>query len=142
MQKENLEAALHAANDGALHVSANSSTNTAPTRQPMHHRTARHGCLAPRAARRTPPLLPTRRRVLPRLGPANRPPPTGDDVRQHTVVTIAATTAIADPTIHGIIIYYPVFGAEPSFYGGCMDDYLRDSISPTKDVEGLCHTYR
>jgi len=47
-----------------------------------------------------------------------------------------------DPTIHGIIIYYPVFGAEPSFYGGCMDDYLRDSISPTKDVEGLCHTYR
>ena len=44
--------------------------------------------------------------------------------------------------MHGIIIYYPVFGAEPSFYGGHMDDYLRDSISPTKDVEGLCHTYR
>ena len=33
-------------------------------------------------------------------------------------------------------------GAEPSFYGGSMDDYLRDSISPEKDVEGLCHLYR
>jgi methylenetetrahydrofolate dehydrogenase (NAD+) len=36
----------------------------------------------------------------------------------------------------------PVFGSELSFNGGSMDDYLRDSISPEKDVEGLCHTYR
>lgn len=50
--------------------------------------------------------------------------------------------ANADPTVHGIIIYYPVFGAEPSFYGGSMDDYLRDTIAPEKDVEGLCHLYR
>ena len=35
-----------------------------------------------------------------------------------------------------------VFGAETSFDGGSMDDFLRDSISPEKDVEGLCHTYR
>lgn len=44
--------------------------------------------------------------------------------------------------IAGIMVYYPVFGAEPCFYGGSMDDYLRDSISMEKDVEGLCYTYR
>ena len=59
-----------------------------------------------------------------------------------TELEAALHAANEDPTVHGIIIYYPVFGSEPSFYGGCMDDYLRDSISPTKDVEGLCHTYR
>lgn len=47
-----------------------------------------------------------------------------------------------DPLIHGIMIYYPCFGAAPSFYGGNMDDYLRDSVPIEKDVEGLCHTYR
>jgi methylenetetrahydrofolate dehydrogenase (NAD+) len=47
-----------------------------------------------------------------------------------------------DPTVHGIIIYYPVFGADPCYYGGSMDDFLRDSIAPEKDVEGLCHLYR
>ncbi|CAN0042387.1 unnamed protein product, partial [Choristocarpus tenellus] len=40
------------------------------------------------------------------------------------------------------MIYYPVFGAFPSFYGGSMDDYLRDTVSIKKDVEGLCNTYR
>lgn len=54
----------------------------------------------------------------------------------------ALSAANADPNVHGIIIYYPVFGAQPSFYGGSMDDYLRDSIAVSKDVEGLCHTYR
>lgn len=47
---------------------------------------------------------------------------------------------IADPKIHGIMIYYPCFGLAPSFYGGSMDDYLRDSIPVEKDVEGLCDT--
>ena len=47
-----------------------------------------------------------------------------------------------DPAVHGIMIYYPCFGAFPSFSGGSMDDFLRDSISIEKDVEGLCHTYR
>lgn len=28
-------------------------------------------------------------------------------------------------------------GGSPSFYGGSMDDYLRDSIVPEKDVEGM-----
>ena len=50
--------------------------------------------------------------------------------------------AIRDSSIHGIMIYYPCFGAAPSFYGGNMDDYLRDSVPIEKDVEGLCHTYR
>lgn len=44
--------------------------------------------------------------------------------------------------MHGILIYYPVFGFFPSFYGGSMDDYLRDSVSFKKDVEGLSFTYR
>ncbi|RLN99213.1 hypothetical protein DYB28_008977, partial [Aphanomyces astaci] len=38
--------------------------------------------------------------------------------------------------------YYPCFGTFPSFYGGTMDDFVRDSISIKKDVEGLCHFYR
>mmetsp|Transcript_31023 Transcript_31023/g.78101 ORF Transcript_31023/g.78101 Transcript_31023/m.78101 type:complete len:327 (+) Transcript_31023:222-1202(+) len=50
--------------------------------------------------------------------------------------------AIHDPLVHGIMIYYPCFGLTPSFYGGSMDDYLRDSIPIEKDVEGLCDTYR
>lgn len=40
------------------------------------------------------------------------------------------------------MIYYPVFGAFPSFFGGSMDDYLRDTVSIRKDVEGLSNTYR
>lgn len=47
-----------------------------------------------------------------------------------------------DPEVHGIIIYYPCFGTFPSFFGGTMDDFLRDSISIKKDVEGLCQFYR
>lgn len=47
-----------------------------------------------------------------------------------------------DPEVHGVLIYYPVFGFFPSFYGGSMDDYLRDSVSFKKDVEGLSFTYR
>jgi len=54
----------------------------------------------------------------------------------------ALQAATRDPLVHGIMIYYPCFGAAPSFYGGNMDDYLRDSVPIEKDVEGLCHTYR
>ena len=49
--------------------------------------------------------------------------------------------ANVDPAVHGIMIY-PCFGAKPSFYGGNMDDYLRDLVSVEKDVEGLCYTCR
>ena len=54
----------------------------------------------------------------------------------------ALEEANEDPDVSGIMIYYPVFGATPSFYGTSMDDYLRDTIRPEKDVEGLCYTYR
>lgn len=47
-----------------------------------------------------------------------------------------------DPEVHGVLVYYPCFGAFPSFFGGTMDDFLRDSVSIKKDVEGLCQFYR
>jgi len=47
-----------------------------------------------------------------------------------------------DPNVHGIIVYYPIFGQVESFSGSSQDDYLRDSVSYKCDVEGLCHTYR
>jgi 5,10-methylene-tetrahydrofolate dehydrogenase/methenyl tetrahydrofolate cyclohydrolase len=42
----------------------------------------------------------------------------------------AVAAANADPNVHGILIYYPVFGTE-------QDLYLRDSVDPGKDIEGL-----
>eukprot|EP00435_Cladocopium_sp_Y103_P031564 s515_g8.t1 len=47
-----------------------------------------------------------------------------------------------EPDVDGIMIYYPVFGQRPSFHGGSHDDYLRDTVSPYKDAEGLNHFYR
>ena len=47
-----------------------------------------------------------------------------------------------DPRVHGIIVYYPIFGQVESFSGASQDDYLRDSIDFKCDVEGLCHLYR
>ncbi|HKU37458.1 MAG TPA: bifunctional methylenetetrahydrofolate dehydrogenase/methenyltetrahydrofolate cyclohydrolase, partial [Polyangiales bacterium] len=35
-----------------------------------------------------------------------------------------------DPAVHGIMVYYPVFGTE-------QDVYLRDAVTPGKDFEGL-----
>lgn len=52
------------------------------------------------------------------------------------------TKANEDPNVHGIIVYYPIFGQVESFSGASQDDYLRDSVSYKCDVEGLCHTYR
>ena len=42
----------------------------------------------------------------------------------------AVAAANLDPEVHGILIYYPVFGTE-------QDVYLRDSVDPGKDIEGL-----
>jgi methylenetetrahydrofolate dehydrogenase (NADP+)/methenyltetrahydrofolate cyclohydrolase len=42
----------------------------------------------------------------------------------------AIFAANADPAIHGILIYYPVFGTE-------QDHYLKDLVDPSKDIEGL-----
>lgn len=57
-------------------------------------------------------------------------------------VESALVDANDDPRVHGIIVYYPIFGQEESFSGASQDDYLRDSVSYKCDVEGLCHTYR
>lgn len=57
-------------------------------------------------------------------------------------VEAALIDANDDPRVHGIIVYYPIFGQEESFSGASQDDYLRDSVSHRCDVEGLCHSYR
>lgn len=40
-----------------------------------------------------------------------------------------------DANVHGILIYYPVFG-------GQMDDYIQNIVSIKKDVEGMNYRYR
>lgn len=73
-----------------------------------------------------------------------------------------------DVRVHGVIVYYPIFGAVPSYSGASRDDYLRDTVSHEvvrnrkivdgviysdvvsnitlfffyQDVEGLGHYYR
>jgi len=42
----------------------------------------------------------------------------------------AIEVANADPAVHGIMAYYPIFGVE-------RDRYLKDLVDPGKDVEGL-----
>jgi methylenetetrahydrofolate dehydrogenase (NADP+)/methenyltetrahydrofolate cyclohydrolase len=42
----------------------------------------------------------------------------------------AVLQANAERGVHGIIVYYPVFGTE-------QDGYLRDLVDPNKDIEGL-----
>jgi 5,10-methylene-tetrahydrofolate dehydrogenase/methenyl tetrahydrofolate cyclohydrolase len=54
------------------------------------------------------------------------------DLRQQTRLTAEAAIRAAniDPSVHGIMVYYPIFGTE-------QDAYLRDTIEPAKDIEGL-----
>ena len=47
----------------------------------------------------------------------------------------AILEANLDSAIHGILVYYPVFG-------GGHDQYIQNCVNPYKDVEGLCHLYR
>mmetsp|Transcript_10113 Transcript_10113/g.22390 ORF Transcript_10113/g.22390 Transcript_10113/m.22390 type:complete len:342 (-) Transcript_10113:362-1387(-) len=54
----------------------------------------------------------------------------------------ALEEANGDKSVHGIMIYYPVFGTRLGVHGGSHDEFLRDNVSLTKDVEGLCHFYR
>mmetsp|Transcript_8096 Transcript_8096/g.9778 ORF Transcript_8096/g.9778 Transcript_8096/m.9778 type:complete len:366 (+) Transcript_8096:124-1221(+) len=54
----------------------------------------------------------------------------------------ALNDANDDPRVHGVMVYYPIFGQEESYSGASHDDYLRDTVSYKCDVEGLCHTYR
>lgn len=46
------------------------------------------------------------------------------------VMEEAILEANADPTVHGILVYYPVFGTQ-------QDNYIKDLIEPAKDIEGL-----
>ena len=46
----------------------------------------------------------------------------------------AILDANADPSIHGIMVYYPIFGPR-------QDGYLQQAVSPLKDVEGLNFTW-
>ncbi len=60
--------------------------------------------------------------------------------------------------VHGILVYYPIFKRRTTdadaiiirgpyknrltgVYYKTYDDYLRDMVDPSKDVEGLCHEY-
>ncbi|WP_437873387.1 bifunctional methylenetetrahydrofolate dehydrogenase/methenyltetrahydrofolate cyclohydrolase [Sorangium sp. So ce363] len=45
----------------------------------------------------------------------------------------AIRAANEDARVHGMMVYYPIFGTE-------QDVYLRDSVDPAKDIEGL-HTF-
>ncbi|KAJ1657200.1 Methylenetetrahydrofolate dehydrogenase [NAD(+)] [Dispira simplex] len=51
-----------------------------------------------------------------------------------TVLEDEIIVANQDPQVHGILVYYPVFGDR-------QDQYLQNVVSPKKDVEGLCHLY-
>ncbi len=48
-------------------------------------------------------------------------------------VESAIDAANADPDVHGVIIYYPIFGTD-------RDRYIKDLVDPRKDIEGL-NTY-
>ena len=40
-----------------------------------------------------------------------------------------------EPGVDGIIVYYPIFPGNPTH-----DNYIQQTVSVVKDVEGLCHT--
>ncbi|KAJ3304232.1 hypothetical protein HDV03_002969 [Kappamyces sp. JEL0829] len=54
---------------------------------------------------------------------------------ERTKLETAIIDANQDKNIHGIMVYYPVFG-------GTQDGYLQNTVAVGKDVEGLCHKYR
>lgn len=59
-----------------------------------------------------------------------------------TSVKAELKKANEDPNVDGILVFYPVFGEVPSFSGFTLDDDIRNSISISKDVEGLGYIYR
>lgn len=50
------------------------------------------------------------------------------------VLEEAILAANSDPSVHGIIVYYPIFNVR-------QDGYIKELVSLEKDVEGLCHRY-
>ncbi|KAF4619336.1 hypothetical protein D9613_004972 [Agrocybe pediades] len=63
--------------------------------------------------------------VLKTVGAAASP-----DLGEGEGVEEAILEANEDPSIHGIMVYFPIFGAQ-------QDHYLQQVVSPLKDVEGL-----
>lgn len=59
------------------------------------------------------------------------------ELRQVEAVCLvdAIEAANADPSVHGIMVYYPVLD-------GARDSAIRDVVAPSKDVEGLTNYWR
>lgn len=55
-------------------------------------------------------------------------------VAEQGQVEEAILDANADPSVNGIMVYYPIFGPR-------QDSYLQQAVSPLKDVEGLNFTW-
>ncbi|KAJ3056664.1 hypothetical protein HK097_005340 [Rhizophlyctis rosea] len=53
---------------------------------------------------------------------------------QRTELEDKIIEANEDDNVHGIMVYYPVFN-------GSQDQYIQNTVSYKKDVEGLCHKY-
>ncbi|KAK0718916.1 hypothetical protein B0T21DRAFT_295311 [Apiosordaria backusii] len=49
----------------------------------------------------------------------------------------AIIAANNDPSVDGILVYYPIWPANQSH----QDRYIQETVSLAKDVEGLCHTH-
>ncbi|TFK25943.1 NAD-P-binding protein [Coprinopsis marcescibilis] len=64
--------------------------------------------------------------VLVKTGAASEPGVLGEG----DGVEDAIIEANGDPAVHGIMVYYPIFGVQ-------QDHYLQQVVSPLKDVEGL-----
>ncbi|KAK4052876.1 Methylenetetrahydrofolate dehydrogenase [NAD(+)] [Microbotryomycetes sp. JL221] len=52
------------------------------------------------------------------------------DMAEHADVEQAILEANEDDNVHGIMVYYPIFGPR-------QDSYLQQAVNPLKDVEGL-----
>jgi methylenetetrahydrofolate dehydrogenase (NAD+) len=75
---------------------------------------------------------------------------TGDDP---STVSERILQANSRSDIDGLLVFYPIFAAQPvtdrgpyknrltGVYYKTQDDYLRDLVDPSKDVEGLCGDY-
>ncbi|KAI5477026.1 hypothetical protein MNV49_006902 [Pseudohyphozyma bogoriensis] len=63
-----------------------------------------------------------------------KPSQGGEGAAEQSDVEEAILEANADAGVHGIMVYYPIFGPR-------QDVYLQQAVSPLKDVEGLNFTW-
>ncbi|KAM0750203.1 NAD-P-binding protein [Meredithblackwellia eburnea MCA 4105] len=63
-----------------------------------------------------------------------KPEDGGEGPANQADVEEAILEANANPNVHGIMVYYPIFGIR-------QDGYLQQAVSPLKDVEGLNFTW-